>query len=95
MNVPAIKHIYVSTNRYEDGHKCYVFRSNPFYRIMPLLMFFTIFSAMFTPNAVKFDPWVLHKKRSDNVYSSFFFSGRVLGLGYVPLKFTKEKKSLL
>ena len=39
---------------------------------------------------MKFDPWVWHKKRSDNI-----FSRRVLGLSYAPLKFSKEKKFVM
>ena len=41
-----------------------------------------------------FDPWVWHKKRSDNIFSSFV-PGRVLGLSYAPLKFSKEKKFVM
>ena len=43
---------------------------------------------------MKFDPWVWHQKRSDYIFSSFF-SGRVLGLSYAPLKFSKEKKNVI
>ena len=59
----------------------------PFYDLLD-------FSAIFAPNFVKFDPWVWHNKRSNNMFSSFF-PGRILGLSYAPLKFSKEKKSLL
>ena len=38
---------------------------------------------------MKFDPWVWHKKKSDNIFSSF--SRRVLGPSDAPLKFSKEK----
>ena len=47
------------------------------------------FSAISAPNFVKFDPWVWHKKRSDDIFS--VFPGRVLGLSYAPLKFSQEK----
>ena len=42
---------------------------------------------------MKFDPWVWHKKRSDNIFSSF--SRKDLGLSYAPLKFSKEKKFVM
>ena len=42
---------------------------------------------------MKFDPLVWHKKRSDKIFSSFF--GRVLGLSYAPLKFSKEKEFVM
>ena len=55
------------------------------------LDFFEIYMAL-APNFVKFDPWVWHKKRSDDIFSSF--PRRVLGLNYAPLKFSKEKSLL-
>ena len=42
---------------------------------------------------MKFDPWVWHKKRSDDIFSSFSLKG--LGLRYAPLKFSKEKKFVM
>ena len=51
------------------------------------------FFAIFAPNFVKFDPWVWHKKRSDNYFP--VFPRRVLGLSYAPLKFSKENKLIM
>ena len=42
---------------------------------MPLSDDLYDFSAIFAPNFVKFDPWVWHKKRSDNIFSSFSRKG--------------------
>ena len=38
---------------------------------MPLFDDLQYFSAIFPPNYVTFDPWVWHKKRSDNIFSRF------------------------
>ena len=56
--------------------------------LCPFLMIYCIF-CYFAPNFVTFDPWVWHKKRSDNIFQ--FFPQRVLVLSYAPLKFSKEK----
>ena len=42
---------------------------------------------------MKYDPWVWHKKRSDNIFT--VFPGRVLRLSYAPLKFSEEKKLVM
>ena len=44
----------------------------PYCRVMPL---FDDFSAIIAPNFVKFDLWAWHKKRSDNIFSSFSLKG--------------------
>ena len=43
---------------------------------------------------MKFDPWVWHKKRSDNIFSSFSWKD-FRAYFYVPLKFSKEKKFVM
>ena len=41
---------------------------------------------------MKFDPWIWHKKRSDNIFSSFSLKGF---RACAPLKFSKEKKFVM
>ena len=43
--------------------------------LCPFLMIYRAFLPFFAPNFVKFDPWVWHKKRSDNIFSSFSLKG--------------------
>ena len=44
----------------------------PYCRVIPLFDdLLQDFSAIFALNFVKFDPWVWHKKRSVNIFSSF------------------------
>ena len=55
----------------------------------PLLMIYSLFAR----NLFKFDPWVLQKKRSDNVFPVFSRQGFRAYL--CPFKVLKRKKSVV
>ena len=60
----------------KDAHVSPFLDLAPYCRVMPLFdALLKDFSAIFAPNFVKFDPWVWHKKRSDNIFSSFCWKG--------------------
>ena len=54
-----------------DAHVSPFLVLDPYCRVVPLFDDLYDFSATFAPNFVKFDPWVWHKKRSDNIFPSF------------------------
>ena len=57
------------------------------------LMIYRIFLPYFAPNFVKFDPQVWHKKRGDNIFSSFSHKGFRAKL--CPCEVIKRKKFVM
>ena len=59
---------------------------------MPLFDDLQYFSVIFAPNYVTFDPWVWHKKRSDNISS---FPPKGFSAELCPFEVLKRKKFVM
>ena len=60
---------------------------------MPLFDDLQYFSGIFAPNYVTFDPWVWHKKRSDNIFQ--FFYPKAFSADLCPFEVLKRKKFVM
>ena len=74
-NIYQLQHIRSLNEIYEtwwiygkDAHVSPFLYLALYCRVMPLFDDLQYFSAIFAPNYVTFDPWVWHKKRSDNIF---------------------------